>query len=189
MDDIDKEIQATVNRQRTEDLVAAAVAKDPLPGPLADALAPSQNIQVGAYQVRPFRDSDFVALKALGHPLVCLSPAALAKMKAGDSDKVDSAAATLESFTPSGEDFWSLCWLLTRDSRKARDLLKEPGGVDKLKDSAFEEFGQMDSLTLAKLAVPVIEQFCRNCGVIQQHGAPKAAGGAEDQNPTNAAPS
>ena len=132
--------QAKAEREST--VAANAV---PLPGALADAFSPQQDIVVGKYKVRPFYDIDFEILQMCDHPL--------AKMALG-GERYGEKIQDLR-----GQSAWLACWLLTHDVDEVDTLAQ--AGKEAVQKAARKEFGRLQLGGLLEISKAVLEQFGR----------------------------
>mgnify|MGYP003349684546 CR=1 FL=1 len=70
---IDEQLAAKVAEAQAEQQVIAQANATPLPGALADAFSPCQDIEVSgkgfSHKVRPFYELDFEVMQMCDHPL------------------------------------------------------------------------------------------------------------------------
>jgi len=139
--DILAKIDQTVRQQAAEDALGAEAARAALPGPTRDIWSPSPDITVGIYKVRRFVDRDFMLLDAIGHPLKSFSA-----MSDGSYD-----------YIPSGPLAHQLCWLMTHPIQECKQAVK--GGVDKFKEDASDQFGELPLQAIAAIMTAIAEQM------------------------------
>ena len=144
-----------VEQAKQENAIAAKANAAPLPGPLAEAFSPCQNIVVKAegktFTVRPFYELDFEVLMMCKHPL--------ANMALG-GDKFGEKMQDLR-----GEPAWVACWLLTTDLDEV-EAVAEQG--EKAVKKAAKKFGRMQLGGVLQISSAVIEQFSRYFATVVQ---------------------
>lgn len=165
----EKKIAETVAQQAIEDEAGLKAASATLPGPLRDVFSPAPDIAAGPYKVRRFVDGDFVALAALGHPL----------------NGFKAVADGSYGFEPSGQDCWTLCWLLTRPRKESKALFREKGAAA-VKDAAEDEFGEHSILALSKVMEAVAQQMTTYASANLEM-QPRKTEGENGSNPPSAA--
>lgn len=131
-------LEQSAREQAMEDKAAERAVRDPLPGPLKDVFGGKQDVRVGPYVVRPFYDADYVNLARIGHKIL----------------KLDEN----EGWVPSGEDAWTLCWMMTRPLEES-DSLFESGSQEEAKKKARAEFGKLHLRELAAVVAGVVQQM------------------------------
>lgn len=144
---IDDQLAAKVQEAAAEKQVIAKANATPLPGALAEAFSPCQDIEVGEYKVRPFYDLDFEILQMMNHPMAMDSSAFFAKLK-------DSKITDLR-----GKDAWLVCWLLTNTPDEV-DEVAEKGNVA-IATASKKAFSRKQIGDIFKVQSACIEQFAR----------------------------
>jgi hypothetical protein len=132
--------QAKLDKESTQ-----AANATPLPGALADAFSPDQNIIVGKYKVRPFYDLDFEILQMCEHPL--------AKMALG-GERYGEKIQDLR-----GASAWLACWLLTHDVDEVDEVSQQ--GKEAVQKAARREFSRLQLGGLLEISKAVLDQFGR----------------------------
>lgn len=147
--------QAKIAAAAQDKALIAQANSAPLPGPLADAFSPCQDIIVKAegktFTVRPFYELDFEVLMQCKHPL--------ANMALG-GDKFGEKMQDLR-----GESAWLACWLLTTDLDEV-ETISEQG--EKAIKKAARKFGRMQLGGVLQISSAVIEQFSRYFSTVVQ---------------------
>ena len=161
-DPILEQVRQEAERQRKEDEMACEALAEPLPGPLKDAFAMQQDIEVGRWKVRPFYDIDFEFLSLLGHPLYHM-------MKAAMSGKDYNEAVNQ---IPRGPEAWELAWILTRDTDEV-ELAVKKGGGQAVKDAAKKEFGKLQFPAIVGLVKAAFSQLSIYWGTVISYGEPE----------------
>lgn len=113
----------------------------PMPGALATAFAPVQDIEIHGYKVRPLYDLDFEILQSLKHPLAGMVLA---------NEEYGNKLADLR-----GQKAWTAIWLLTRSLDDA-EMAWVKGEIESL---ARKEFGRKQLGELTELMKAVFVQF------------------------------
>lgn len=149
---IDEKRQA----DQAEDAAAVVAAATPLPGPTREAFQPKPVLEVGPHKLRAFCDRDFVFLATLNHPLVKLKLDNLARKNAEEIDKLFDDVT--QGLLPSGQEAWTLFWLLTRPAREVATELAT-SGVESLRAKAADEFGELDMMEMNEMLVGAVKQF------------------------------
>ena len=139
--------EAAVLRIVEQDAAGKEAAAAILPGPLKQAFALNQGINVGGWTVRPFSDIDFEFLATLEHPLSQMYRDALR----GDETKA--------TFLPSGPTIWQAAWILTRDIDTVEMLLSQSNGKEQLAKAARSEFGRLPPRILGEFFKAVMKQI------------------------------
>ena len=134
-----------INQTKENNEAVALANAVPLPGALADAFSPQQDIVVGKYKVRPFYDIDFEILQLCEHPL--------AKMALG-GEKYGEKIQDLR-----GQAAWVACWILTHDVDEVDTLAQS--GKEAVQKAARKEFGRLQLGGLLEISKAVLEQFGR----------------------------
>jgi hypothetical protein len=132
--------QAKLDKEATQ-----AANATPLPGALADAFSPQQDIIVGKYKVRPFYDLDFEILQMCEHPL--------AKMALG-GERYGEKIQDLR-----GASAWLVCWMMTHDVDEVDELAQQ--GKEAVQKAARREFSRLQLGGLLEISKAVLEQFGR----------------------------
>lgn len=150
-----------VARLAKGDELAKVAALTPMPGPLREAFALAQNIDVGEWKVRPFVDMDFEVLAVLDHPLERMYKQALSGVEPSDI------------FLPTGLAMWQAAWVFTRDPDESERVLSLPNGKEELSKLARKEFGRLQTKALASLYVAIMKQVEVNSSTAVKYEAAK----------------
>ena len=152
MGTLEQQLEAKVAEAAKDKQLAAKANAVPLPGPLAEAFSPCQNIEAAGYQVRPFYDMDFEILQMCNHPMAMDSQGFFAALK-------DAKITDLR-----GPDAWLVCWLLTTDVDEADGIASK--GKDEVMKAARKAFARKQLGELFKVQSACIEQFARNFSTV-----------------------
>lgn len=172
------QVRELVEKARREDAAASQALSEPNPGVLRDVFAVQPDIPVGKYRVRPFYDRDHEFLAALNHPLEDMVKSAMQ----GKDSAVD--------FLPTGAPAWQLCWIMTRPVKEVSKFVRERG-LDALRESAADEFGECQLGALAAICLAVTRQMSTYIRSVVAYGpaaGPEEEGAAADApaNPAGA---
>lgn len=119
-----------------------------LPGPLAEAFSPRQNIKVGPFTVRPMVAGDRVLFKLLDSPF---HREALAK-------SVPTTNGTSEvDMTP--EETFELCFQFTRPVSESRAMIEK--GREAFRNAAILAIGDLTEVEIAMIINAISEQMKR----------------------------
>lgn len=132
-----------------------AIAKanaTPLPGALAEAFSPCQNIVVDNYTVRPFYDMDFEILQMCGHPMAL------------DSSEYFKGLGNAKVTDLRGKDSWVVCWLLTNDVDTCDEVSAK--GKEAVIAAARKVWGRKQLGEILKVQSACFEQFARNFSTV-----------------------
>lgn len=149
----EKETIAGIPAEKAREIIETRKATNeanrvPFPGPLRQAFAVTQNIQVGPYSVRPFYEGDFEWLQELNHPL----------HKMMDKDSGDDAW-TEDLTKVRGQAAWNICYLMTTPAEEIESMQDSPDGMKQLQAKAKEKFRRSIFGDLIALQTAIIKQF------------------------------
>lgn len=172
---IEKASAEAVARLASQDELGHVAALTPLPGPLREAFALAQDIEVGGYKVRPLVDMDFEVLAALNHPLERMYKQALSGLDPSDV------------FLPTGLPMWQAAWVFTRDPDESEQVLSNPDGSNELSRLARKEFGKLQTKALGAIYLAIMKQVEVNSSTAVKYEPAKAEGEAAKaaQNPSS----
>jgi hypothetical protein len=140
--DIQAKAAEKQKQQQAEDAVGMKAATATLPGPMKGIWSVVPEIPVGPFLVRRFKDGDLKDLAAIGHPF----------------DSVQVIVNGGYKFIPTGQDCWTLCFLMTRPRKEFKQLLVEKG-VEGIKEAAEDIFAEFGVYALGELQEAILKQF------------------------------
>lgn len=183
VDPVLEAVRKQTAQNAAEDSAARQALGNPLPGPLAKALAINQGIYVANWRVRPLCDGDFEVLVELDHPIRKIMEMQFDMAYRGK--EADKDGPGFDSYTPRGPSMWQLAWMLTRPAHDVRKTVKS-GGVEALKEAAEEEFYIVPAPVLVNIYLAVAEQISRYWSTTLSYGqAPKDGEDAAAVAPSN----
>lgn len=115
----------------------------PLPGPLRNAFAIKESIDVGPYKIRPIVDRDFEYLQLLDSPLHY-------QLEGKEIDMINLIR---------GQKAWDLCYIFTHPFKEIKAILKSDGGEKKLHELAGDEFEEMDIAKMMEVLAAIFRQI------------------------------
>ncbi len=132
--------------------------KEPLPGPVAVAFGPREDIFVGEIKVRPVIGGDFAIIKSLNSP-VYRQILESTKEKGG------------EDIEPTDYEKWDIIYLLTHKPLECHALLQRSN--DPFRQAAIEYVvgGEHSILTIVALFDACVEQFKRHLSTMIPYGS------------------
>lgn len=140
-------LEEAVDKAAAEKQIISSANAVPLPGALAEAFSPNQDIEAEGYKVRPFYDMDFEILQMVQHPMAMDSQKFFASLK-------DAKITDLR-----GKEAWVVCWLLTTNVDEADAVASN--GKETVLAAAKKAFGRKQLGELFKVQSACIEQFAR----------------------------
>lgn len=129
---------------QSDSLLAQQANATPLPGPLRNAFAVKNSIDVGDYKIRAVVDRDFEYLQQLDNPL---------HYQLSDKGKEIDMITLVR-----GQHAWDLCYLFTHPFKEVKAVLKS-GGVAKLRELSGDEFDEFDVCKMLEVLKAIYRQI------------------------------
>lgn len=127
----------------------------PLPGPLKNAFALKESIDVGPYQVRAIVDRDFEYLQLMDNPLHY-------QMTGKEFDMMKMVR---------GQNAYDICFMFTHPFKEVKGILKS-GGIKEFQEKSGEEFDSLDLGQMLEIIKGIYAQLERYWEPVIGHQAP-----------------
>lgn len=134
---------AKLSEVQSESTLVQQANATPLPGPLRNAFAIKESIDVGPYKIRPIVDRDFEYLQLLDSPLHY-------QLEGKEIDMINLIR---------GQKAWDLCYIFTHPFKEIKGVLKGDGGENKLHELAGNEFEEMDIAKMMEVLAAIFRQI------------------------------
>lgn len=151
--EVEEQERQVLAAARARDEAGRQAAKQPFPGPAAQAFSVERDPVVGEWTVRRGVDFDITVLSTLQSVFYTFL--------------LDGAE---DAPIPTGPQAWQVCRLMTRPPRETRDFLKQHG-VEAFKQAAEEEFGFAETGLVARLTIECVRQIAASCATTVAHAA------------------
>ena len=176
VDPVLEEVRKATVIAAAEDAAAKQALGNPLPGPLKQALAISQEIPVGPWKIRPLCDGDFEVLVELDHPIRKIMEVQFEMAFRGKAPENDVG---FDCYTPRGPSMWQLAWMMTRPAKTVM-LTIRTGTIAALKNAAENEFYAVPTPVLVQIYMAIASQISTCWSTAMSYGPSKGGDAAAD---------